>query len=212
MCRTGVTSGDLRAHGLGGKSGAPSMRRRSIISFCYRMSSGPRLPTPHGGKLRGILPRSHGHRFDSNCFYHFDEGQRESIRRIISAAKSILSRNAISRAGDGLPSSADIFRHAKIVAMTPMVRLRPSSISFSILGSPQGFAAKEGNYSLLLLLPLIPSAIGRRRVPEVYCCYSASTRRCQASRNANTFRSEERVLAIRNSSHESDTFRKSRIA
>jgi hypothetical protein len=65
-------------------------------------------------------------------FYRFDEGQRESILRIISAARSILSRNAISRAGEGLPSSRDSFRHAKIVAMTPSVRLRPSSISFSI--------------------------------------------------------------------------------
>jgi hypothetical protein len=65
-------------------------------------------------------------------FYRFDEGQRESIRRIISAAKSMLSRNAISRAGDGLPSNAVTFLHAKIAAMTPRVRLRPSSISFSI--------------------------------------------------------------------------------
>jgi hypothetical protein len=65
-------------------------------------------------------------------FYRFDEGQRESIRRIISKAKSMLSRNAISRAGEGLPSSTDSFRHAKIAAMTPRVRLRPSSISFSI--------------------------------------------------------------------------------
>jgi hypothetical protein len=65
-------------------------------------------------------------------FYRFDVGQRESIRRIISTAKSMLSRNAISRAGEGLPSSADSFRHAKIVAMTPRVRLRPSSTSFSI--------------------------------------------------------------------------------
>jgi hypothetical protein len=45
-------------------------------------------------------------------------GQRESVRRIISAAKSMLSRNAISRAGEGLPSSADSFRHSKIEAMT----------------------------------------------------------------------------------------------
>ena len=37
-------------------------------------------------------------------FYRFEEGHRESIRRIISAAKSMLSRNAISRAGEGLPS------------------------------------------------------------------------------------------------------------
>ena len=59
-------------------------------------------------------------------------GQRESVRRIISAAKSMLSRNAISRAGEGLPSSADSFRHAKIAAITPRARLRPSSISFSI--------------------------------------------------------------------------------
>jgi len=51
-------------------------------------------------------------------FYRFDEGQRESIRRIISTAKSMLSRNAISRAGEGLPSSAYSFRHAKIEAMT----------------------------------------------------------------------------------------------
>ena len=65
-------------------------------------------------------------------FYRFDVGQRESIRRINSAAKSMLSRNAISRAGEGLPSSADSFRHAKIAAITPRVRLRPSSISFSI--------------------------------------------------------------------------------
>ena len=82
-----------------------------------------------------------------------------SILRIISAAKSMLSRNAISRAGDGLPSSAASFRHAKIAAMTPRVRLRPSSISLSIGGSPQGFAAKEGNYSLLLLLPHIPKQL-----------------------------------------------------
>jgi hypothetical protein len=65
-------------------------------------------------------------------FYRLDEGQRESIRRIISAAKSMLSLNANSRAGEGLPSSADNFRHAKIAAMTPRVRFRPSSISFSI--------------------------------------------------------------------------------
>jgi hypothetical protein len=51
-------------------------------------------------------------------FYRFDVGRRESIRRIISTAKSMLSRNAISRAGEGLPSSADSFRHAKIEAMT----------------------------------------------------------------------------------------------
>jgi hypothetical protein len=43
----------------------------------------------------------------------FDEGQRESIRRIISTAKSMLSRKAISRAGEGLPSKAE-----KIDAMT----------------------------------------------------------------------------------------------
>lgn len=67
----------------------------------------------------------------SDALYRFD-GQRESIRRIISAAKSMLSRNAISRAGDGFPSSADSFLHAKIAAITPRVRLRPSSISLSI--------------------------------------------------------------------------------
>jgi len=33
----------------------------------------------------------------------------------------MLSLNAISLAGEGLPSSADIFRHAKIAAMTPRV-------------------------------------------------------------------------------------------
>jgi hypothetical protein len=65
-------------------------------------------------------------------FYRFDEGHRKSIRRIISTAKSMLPRNAISRAGEGLPSSAANFRHAKIAAMTPRVRLRPSSVSFSI--------------------------------------------------------------------------------
>jgi hypothetical protein len=54
-------------------------------------------------------------------FYRFEEGQRESIRR----AKSMLSLNAISRAGDGLPSSADSLLHAKIAAITPRVRLRP---------------------------------------------------------------------------------------
>jgi len=37
-------------------------------------------------------------------------GQRKSIRRIISAAKAMLSRNAISRAGEGLPASAVSFR------------------------------------------------------------------------------------------------------
>ena len=101
-------------------------------------------------------------------FYRFDEGQRESIRRIISAAKSMLSRNAISRAGEGLPSRTDSFLHAKIAAMTPRVRLRPSSISFSIGGSPQEFAAKEGNYSLLLLLPLVPEQLdGFRPIPGV---------------------------------------------
>jgi len=61
--------------------------------------------------------------------YRFDEGH---IRRIISAAKSMLSLNAISRAGDGFPSSTDSFLHARIAAITPRVRLRPSSISFSI--------------------------------------------------------------------------------
>ena len=69
---------------------------------------------------------------DRSGFYRFDAGQRESILRIISTAKSMLSRNAISRAGDGLPSSANSFRHARIAAMTPRVHLRPSSISFSI--------------------------------------------------------------------------------
>jgi hypothetical protein len=53
----------------------------------------------------------------ADAFYRFS-GQRESIIRIISAAKSMLSRNAISRFEDGLPSSATIFRHAKIAAMT----------------------------------------------------------------------------------------------
>jgi hypothetical protein len=39
--------------------------------------------------------------------------QEQPAARIISAAKSMLSWNAISRAGEGLPSSADSFRHAK---------------------------------------------------------------------------------------------------
>jgi hypothetical protein len=52
-------------------------------------------------------------------------GHLWSILRIISTAKSMLSRNAISRAGDGLPSSAADFLHAKIAAMTPRVRFRP---------------------------------------------------------------------------------------
>jgi hypothetical protein len=60
--------------------------------------------------------------------YDFVEGQRESILRIISTAKSMLSRNAISRTGDGFPSNAVNFLHAKIAAMTPRVRLRPSSM------------------------------------------------------------------------------------
>jgi len=98
-------------------------------------------------------------------FYRFDEGQRESIRRIISAAKSMLSRNAISRACEGLPSSTVSFLHAKIVAMTPRVRLRPSSISFSIGSSPQEFAAKEGNNSLLLLLPHIAKQLDAVSLP-----------------------------------------------
>jgi hypothetical protein len=81
----------------------------------------------------------------------------------------MLSRNAISRAGEGLPSSAASFLHAKIAAITPRVLLRPSSISFSIGGSPQGFAAKEGNYSLLLLLLLlVPEQLdGSRPIPGV---------------------------------------------
>jgi integrase len=41
----------------------------------------------------------------------------------------MLSRNAISRTGEGFPSSAANFLHAKIAAMTPRVRLRPSSIA-----------------------------------------------------------------------------------
>ena len=58
---------------------------------------------------------------------------------------------------------ADCFRHAKIAAMTPRVRLRPSSNSFPIGASPQGFSAKEENYSLLLLLPQIPKQLDRIR-------------------------------------------------
>jgi hypothetical protein len=77
-------------------------------------------------------------------FYRFDEGHRESIRRIISAAKSMLSRNAISRAGEGLPSSTDSFLHAKMAAMTPRVRLRPSSISFSIGGLRKDLRQRKG--------------------------------------------------------------------
>jgi hypothetical protein len=95
----------------------------------------------------------------SDALYRFS-GQRELIRRIISAAKSMLSLNAISRAGEGLPSNADIFRHAKIAAMTPRVRLRPSPVLFPS-GSPRGSAAEEGSYSLLLLLPHVPKQLDR---------------------------------------------------
>ena len=73
-----------------------------------------------------------------SAHYRFDEGQRESIRRIISAAKSILSRNAISRAGEGLPSRTDSFRHAKIAAMTP----RGSFAAFIHFIFHRGFSAR----------------------------------------------------------------------
>jgi hypothetical protein len=97
--------------------------------------------------------------------YRFDKEKRESIRRIISAAKSMLSRNAISRAGDGLPSSAASFLHAKIAAMTPRVRLRPSSISFSIGGFSARVCGKgrELQSTLLLLLPHILKQLDRSR-------------------------------------------------
>ena len=89
-------------------------------------------------------------------FYLLDEGQRESIRRIISTAKSMLSRNAISRAGEGLPSSAASFLHAKIAAITPSVRFRPSSISFSI-----GFSATRCGRGGKFRLPHFCAALKR---------------------------------------------------
>ena len=60
----------------------------------------------------------------------------------------MLSRNAISRAGEGLPSSSDSFRHAKIAAMTPRGLFAAFIHFFFHRGSPHGFAAEEGNYSL----------------------------------------------------------------
>jgi hypothetical protein len=110
----------------------------------------------------------------SDALYRFS-GQRELIRRIISAAKSMLSLNAISRAGEGLPSNADIFRHAKIAAMTPRVRLRPSPVLFPS-GSPRGSAAEEGSYSLLLLLPEEAQILGGWRSRQQVGVDSGQTR------------------------------------
>jgi len=40
----------------------------------------------------------------------------------------MLFLNAVSRAGDGFPSNASSFRHARIAAMTPSVRFRQGGI------------------------------------------------------------------------------------
>ena len=101
-----------------------------------------------------------------SAHYRFDEGQRESIRRIISTAKSMLSRNAISRAGEGLPSSAAQFPARKDCGDDANGSFATFIHFFFHRGSPQEFAAKEGNYSLLLLLPLVPEQLdGSRPIP-----------------------------------------------
>ena len=104
-------------------------------------------------------------------FYRFDEGQRESIRRIISAAKSMLSRNAISRAGEGLPSSAASFLHAKIAAKGSFATLVHF---FFHRGFSATIAAEEGNYSLLLLLPLIRKRLDRTRPMSSVAAFSTA--------------------------------------
>ena len=96
-------------------------------------------------------------------FYCFDEGQRESIRRIISAAKSIpIPKRHLSR------WRGFAFQRGKFPARKDCGDDAKGSFAafihfFFHRGSPQGFAAKEGNYSLLLLLPHIPKQLDRSR-------------------------------------------------
>jgi hypothetical protein len=116
------------------------------------------LPPPQGGSMMEIRLRDED-----------EEGRRASLRKLSDkefivagkmlanlvdpktreAAKSILSRNAISLAGDGLPSSVASFLQITIAAITPLVRFRPSSIAVRhfeqfVLKSPQELAAEVG--------------------------------------------------------------------